>query len=468
MMAAAKKPRRAQGEGGITQLDSGLYVATLERPRDPVTGKRRPLKLTSMDKAALMKKRTAALVKLSQNGDVATDSDTMSKYMAYWIDNVNQSRPRTKAGYRTCIRYIDRAIGKIKLTQLTPADCRKLEALIVKSLGLSPTTALQAYQVLAKALKDAEREGRVMRNVARLIDPPRKAATALTVLTTDEGIAVIGSVADERLGSRWAAALLTGARQGELLGLELDRVVLDGDYPHIDLSWQLQRINWRHGANCTLDGKHDDGTPKRKCGFKMGTRCPTRTIDAPADWEHRVIEGGLYWSRPKSKAGWRIIPLVEPLRSIMELRIAAAKHEPNPHGLVWTSDQKHARGRSDIVYPLDGSPVDPSRDNAAWHVVLHHAGVPQVRLHDARHTAVTILYDLGVSETVIQDIVGQSTVATTRSYRHKNKKPMYEAMSLLGLALTEKLALTATAAELDTKIVEAIESLEAREAIEAA
>jgi hypothetical protein len=42
-------------------------------------------------------------------------------------------------------------------------------------------------------------------------------------------------------GSRIAAALFTGARQGELIGLELDRVT-----DELDLSWQLKRFSWSH------------------------------------------------------------------------------------------------------------------------------------------------------------------------------------------------------------------------------
>ena len=76
----------------------------------------------------------------------------------------------------------------------------------MKAKGLSSTTALQAYQILATALRDAEREGRVVRNVARLVRPPRRAAKQTQVLTAEEGIRVLESVVDDRLGSRWAAA----------------------------------------------------------------------------------------------------------------------------------------------------------------------------------------------------------------------------------------------------------------------
>lgn len=433
MAAKKEKSRRARGDGGLTQLESGLWVGSVELPRDLLTGNRRQKRVSSMDHDIAMKKLNKAKLDLGNNGDLPTGSETVATWMEYWLENICKVRPSTKAGYRSSVKYIIASIGKIRITALVPADVRKIESYIVKTKKLSPTTALQSYQIFAKAMKDAEREGRVTRNVARLVDPPRKAVPKIKVLTTDEGIQVIRTVVEDRLGSRAATALLTGARQGEVLGLELDRVDFDADL--IDLSWQLQRVNWLHGC---------EGT----CGRKRGTDCPQKTIDAPHDWEHRHIEGGLYWSRPKSKAGWRVIPMVEPLRSILARRVAAALTEPNPHGLVWTADPKKSKGGASTkrrVLPLDGSPIDPAKDNAAWHRVLERAGVTDVRLHDARHTAVTILYDLGVPEAIIQDIVGQSTISVTRAYRHKSPAQLKAAMEALGQALSEKLALPAAA-----------------------
>jgi len=304
----------------------------------------------------------------------------------------------------------------------------------VDTKGLSSTSARQTYQILSKALKDALREGRVTRNVASLVDPPPRAVPQLAELTADEAKTVIRHVAyDHRLGSRWAAALLIGARQGELLGLEIDRV--DFTRNTIDLDWQLQRVTWLHGCG-------------GKCGRKRGTDCPDRRLDARADWEHRHVTGGLYLSRPKSRAGWRVIPLVDPLRTILERRVAVAADEPNPHGLMWTADPKQSKGGNRAVLPLDGSPIDPSRDNAAWHRLLADAGVTDVRLHDARHTAVTLMFDLGIPETTIQDIVGQSTIASTRGYRHKNRQLAADALERVSERLAGALAPPTAAAAL--------------------
>ena len=43
---------------------------------------------------------------------------------------------------------------------------------------------------------------------------------------------------------------------------------------------------------------------------------------APSDYEYREVVNGMYWTRPKSRPGWRIIPLVDPLRTILETHVS--------------------------------------------------------------------------------------------------------------------------------------------------
>lgn len=424
---------RAKGTGSIyARASDGYYCAALELP--PRNGARRRKILTVNPKgltdrqarAALLKKLNEAKDELERRGDLPTEGQTLASWLDVWYHSiaVKKVRPKTAATYRSLLeQHIIPTIGKVRLDKLAPAHIRRVEAAMLDK-GLSSTSAAQAHRILAVALKYAEREGRVKRNAATLTDAPRRSANKLGVLSGADGIRVLQTVAADRLGSRVAAALLTGARQGELLGLEIGRV---SDV--LDLSWQLQRLTWEHG--CT--------TP---CGAPRGSECVARKITAPADWEHRYLTGGLWLSRPKSSAGWRIIPLVEPLRTIMLRRIEAAAAEPNPFGLVWTSDPKKVPGR-DTLRPLDGSPIDPSTDNAAWHHALTRAGVEQVRLHDARHTAASLLLDAGVPEPVMLRILGQSSVAVLRGYQNIDRRQLDEAM----LKLSAKLALPEASAD---------------------
>jgi integrase len=125
----------------------------------------------------------------------------------------------------------------------------------------------------------------------------------------------------------------------------------------------------------------------------------------PADYDYRHIDGGLYWTRPKSSAGWRILPLVDPLRSILEFHIAS--RPDNPWGLVFTR--------------ADNRPIDPDQDTRLWRTVLEATGIDKdVPLHGLRHTAVDLLYEAGVDEDLIPMIVGHSDRAMSRAYKTRS------------------------------------------------
>ena len=409
---------RKQGEGALFRVPADkskplkYWQATIELPT--LDGGRRRKFIRAKDQRELLKKVDAARKALRERGDLHTADMTAAQWFTYWFNEivVTKNRPKTAAGYKSVIfGHIIPVIGKVKLEKLTPEHVRRVTNSITAAGG-SPTYALNAHRIMSRALEVALREGRVGRNVAKLMDAPRKASYDADAFDVNEAIKVLQHVAtDTVMGARWATSLLTGARRGEVIGLELDRV---GD--DLDLSWQLQRIIWSHGCGPHTTG--DDGKPVYRCGWKRGTDCPDRKIIVPADYEYRHIEGGLYWTRPKSNAGWRIIPLVDPLRSIIERRVATIP--PNPHGLLFT---------------LNNNPIDPDQDTARWKKVLAETGIEKdVVLHGLRHTVADLLYAAEVPEDVIVQILGHSTRATTRGYKSKgiaNRPRMLDAFTRL-------------------------------------
>ncbi len=427
-MVANKRPK---GGPWYQRKSDGLWCAPIEM--GTVNGKRKRYVVTAATEAQVKKKYREAVIKKEARKLITARSQTLSMWLDTWFQNValKEIKPRTAAGYRSKIeRYIKPSIGHIYLDKLDAGHIRELERYITDpepdGLELSPTSALQAYRILSVALKQAAIEKKITENVANHIKPPRKTRRGIAILTAGDALKALYVATDDRLVSRWAAAFFTGARQGELLGLEIDRVLPytdeNGDQQwELDLSWQLQRISWEHGC-------------KEPCGRKRGTDCPARKLTSPADWEHRHLVGGLYLARLKTKQSERPIPLVEPLRSLILDRIEAAKSEPNPHGLVWTSPRKYSKGglASDRkLLPLDGSPIDPSRDNAAWHDMLVKAGVASAPLHAARHTTASLLGMANVPPTIIQAILGHSTFAMSQHYMDVDRKQIADGMKAL-------------------------------------
>ncbi|MBO1739714.1 tyrosine recombinase XerC [Leifsonia sp. TF02-11] len=404
---------RGKGEGSIYR-DGTLWRASIELP--PRNGKRRRKKVSGKTKAEVLKKMRALQRELDRTGDLETSSPTVEAWMHVWFTKValKKNRPRTTNNWHGLIQnHILPVIGSKRLEKLTPADVIAVHERLTEDLGRSSTTALQVHRVLSNALKYAERQGKATRNVATLVDAPQVAASHTSALTIDEGLQVLDTAEHDPLGTLWAAFLLTGAREGELLGFQPDRIrdtVILGERGHaMELSWQLQRFIWQHGC----EGKNAAKKKIYACGRKRGTDCPQRWVPIPPKHEAVNLVGGLWLARPKTKSGWRTPPLVEPLKSMVAAHIAATKDEPNPHGLVWRMP--------------DGSPIDPAVCNRMWHDLLDRAGVPQVRLHDARHTAVDLLLFAGVPSDVIKDIVGHSSRLQSEDYRTRAVTPRHVA-----------------------------------------
>jgi DNA invertase Pin-like site-specific DNA recombinase len=65
-----------------------------------------------------------------------------------------------------------------------------------------------------------------------------------------------------------------------------------------------------------------------------------------------------------------------------------------------------------------GASINPRTDWSHWKQLLEDAGVRDGRLHDARHTAATVLLLLGVNERTMMGVMGWSDPATAQRYAH--------------------------------------------------
>lgn len=70
-----------------------------------------------------------------------------------------------------------------------------------------------------------------------------------------------------------------------------------------------------------------------------------------------------------------------------------------------------------------------------WNVLLKTAGIRRVRVHDARHTAATLLLAQGVDQRVVMEILGHSQISMTSRYAHVLPQVMTDAAERIGRAL---------------------------------
>ena len=86
-----------------------------------------------------------------------------------------------------------------------------------------------------------------------------------------------------------------------------------------------------------------------------------------------------------------------------------------------------------------GTHLNPTRDMLdQLKVLLKKAGLPDIRLHDLRHSAATLLLSVGVHPKVVQEILGHSQISITMDvYSHVLPGMQHDAMSRLNDAIKE-------------------------------
>lgn len=434
-------PRQPNGRPSVYLGADGHYHCYLTVPQADGTARRKHVKRRTATAAAEEVDRLLSRVR-GGGGAPIGKVETIADWLAYWLGTVKEERAwRTWRAYKPIIEgHIIPAIGHKRLDGtrgvLEPEHVEALYARM-RRRGLSSSYILQTHRILSRALKVAHRRGRASRNVCSLLDAPQHRRRRVKGYALRDAQAIIREAAIGPQAARWLLGLLLGPRQGEVLGLRWPCVELDTDPPHIVISRQLQRRAWEHGCDdprqcarrhCRVGPcptRYVHGCTDPAVCKKLAHWCPSR-VAVPGCSRHRGrrgcpppcepgcvghakackqrVGGGLVDADVKSEAGERKVelsaPLVELLRRLREDAIRAGRFSPD--GYVFTD----ARGR----------PIDPRRDHEAWEDLLRRAGVPDGRLHAARHTAGSMLVASGTDISIVQEILGHSDIRVTRGY----------------------------------------------------
>lgn len=310
---------------------------------------------------------------------------TVEQWLAHWVENIAAPtvRPSTLAGYRFAVyKHLTPAIGAHRLDRLEPEHLEKVYVRMLEA-GRAPATAHQAHRTVRTALNVAVRRGHLRQNPAVLAKPPRLAEWEVDPLSLDEVRRLLDTAGRHRNRARWAVALALGLRQGEALGLQWTDVDLDASRMVIRRS--LQRPKWVHGCGGS-------------CGRRAGNCPQRRNVHAVA-------------AETKTRAGRRVIGLPAPLVDLLRKHRVEQENERVTAGQLW-------RDGGWIFTSETGETIHFRTDNKHWKDLLREAGVRDVRLHDARHTAATVLLLLGVPERVVMSLMGWSHSSMAARYQH--------------------------------------------------
>ena len=132
-------------------------------------------------------------------------------------------------------------------------------------------------------------------------------------------------------------------------------------------------------------------------------------------------------------AGRRTIGLPDPLIKLLRQHQEAQEKERTAAGADWED-------KGYVFASLTGGPLSPNTDFRIWKRLLRDAGVREGRLHDARHTAATVLLILGVPDVVIDAIMGWEPGGAARMrarYMHITGPMLRKVARQIGDALWE-------------------------------
>lgn len=284
------------------------------------------------------------------------------EWLTQWIhDNVAvTAAPKTLASYREIVNvHLIPAMGHIHLTKLSPAAIQAMAQEKLDS-GLSSTTARYIVSVLGIALNRAVKLGLIARNPVALVEKPKKADREMLVLNQEETRHFLAT-AQEKAREYYAlflTAVMTGMRQGELLGLR---------WSDLDLEQGVARIT--------------------QIAQRMGD---TVTFKAP--------------KTPRSR---RTIPLSETVTGALRKR----KADVMERRLLFGAEYNNL----DLVFcQPDGKPLHAG--NISQRVlprILKAAKLRRIPFHGLRHCHASLLLAQGVNPKIVSERLGHSAIGIT-------------------------------------------------------
>jgi integrase len=361
-------------QGHIRQRSKGSWSIVIDVGRDPKTGKRRQqwytVKGTKKDAERELREK---LRSLETGAYIKPQRISLGEYLEHWIQSyaVVHTSPRTAEGYQAIVdRYLIPVLGAIPLYQLQP---QHLENYYAHALshgrldgkgGVSARTVLHHHRLLSEALSHAVKQGLLVRNVAEAVVAPRPGRSQMATLSSADVPKFLDATKGTPYYVLFYAALYTGMRRGELLGL-------------------------------------------RWCDIDLG-----KASISVVQTLYRLSSGEFVIKEPKSPHSRRLVALSPSLTEL--LRRHHAEQEAKKFLLGTT-----LAGRDLVFCHPDGSPLDPSTVTHAFGKLIKKAGLPHIRLHDLRHTHATLMLKGGVHPKIVSERLGHANIGITLdTYSH--------------------------------------------------
>ncbi len=364
--------RRDKGDGALYFDEArGRWWGVVELDRDGA-GRRVRRRVSAPTKAEARRKMRELREARDKGLPVGDGRETVADWLRYWLEHVVPASGRVRSAntldnYRWAVEgHLIPALGRKTLRGLTAED---VEAMLREraEAGAARNTLLRLKTVLGRALRDAERRGKVARNVAALVDTPPGGRRKSRTLRPDQAVALLKATKGDRLEALYVTGLMLGLRPGELCGLRWEDVDVEAAVLHV-----------RHAR---LEHKG------RVVGLgDLKTARSRRTLNLPA-------------------------PVVAALRRHRATQAAerlAAGEAWVDTGLVFTS--------------TIGTAISSANLRRDFDALTRRAGLGHWTPRELRHSAASLLSAAGVPLELVSDVLGHDgTRMTAEVYRHAVK-----------------------------------------------
>jgi len=370
------------------------WLVTVELGRDPLTGRRRRVNLTTSTRREAEREEARLRHEVATGIDIEPSKITLAEYLGRWLESMRPNLgPRTFERYAGLMRrQVIPRIGSVHLAKLRPLHVQQLYAKLRENGradgrgGLADKSLLQTHRILSEALKHAVGLQLVHQNVCQMVKAPQVRRKEVRTLSPDETRTLVdAATADDSVyGDAIVLAVHTGMRLGELLGLKWEDVKPDQERLTVRRSLQhldKNRVVFQHPK-----------TPKSRRSMPLG---PT-ALETLKRLRRRQLE-----ERLKVGPGYK------------------------EQGLVLAS--------------AVGTPISPANVRRAFERILKAAGVERIRFHDLRHTHASLLLARGIHPKVVSERLGHASIAITLdTYSHVLPSLQEEAARDLDAWLAER------------------------------
>ena len=368
------KSRKANGQGHTYKVGNSWKTV--------ITSQGRTVTATAKSQQESKRRAKEKLVQLpiaNTGKAMGSFKVTLGEFLLPWLDNTHKNAiaSTTYRRYRgLAVRNIIPALGNIPLHKITKRDISTFMSSMATH-GIGPRSQNQALALISKAMKGAVDAGIIVSNPAQGMAKTAEKKTQITPLNETQVLALLDSTKGTFMHARLHIAFC-GLRQGEALGLTWADIDFDEELMHV------------HQQSQVVDGV-------RKL-VRLKTDSSVRNV---------VLSSSAIDSLKHHKT------------IVSQMRLAA--------GSEWSDN--------DLIFPNRvGGLQQPKLDYDRWQDALASCGIPKRSLHNARHTAGTLLYANDVGIETIRRVLGHSSVGlTSRTYVHNAEKPLRHAAASMDL-----------------------------------